>query len=166
MKRIIMIAIVILNFILQTSLYPFLGFFGIVPNISLILVVIFAIYTDSITGAVIGLITGLLYDIMIMDIFGINALLFFISGAILGAINEEVNKENSLTYVTFTLLTAITWHGIMYVILYFLRIEITDINYILKIVAVEIILDCIFAIVVWKLMIWLFEKFNNRLSNW
>lgn len=165
MKKLIMIGIVILNFILQTSLYHFISFFGVIPNISLALVVVFALYSDSITGAIIGIITGLLYDIMMIDVFGIYTLLFFLVGSIAGLINEDVNKENAFSFFWITLIAAVVWHLLMYIILFFLGLEYKEITLIMGNIIFEIIIDAALAAVLSKFMLYIFDKFNIKLLS-
>ncbi len=165
MKKVIMIVIVILNFILQTSLYHFIGCFGIIPNVSLALVVVFALYSDSITGAFLGIITGLLYDIMMIDVFGIYTLLFFLVGSIVGLINEDVNKENAFSFFWITLISAVVWHLLMYIILFFLGLEYKEITLITGNIIFEIIVDAALAAALSKFMLYLFNKFNIKLLS-
>lgn len=157
-----MIVIIIINFILQTSLYHFIDFSLIVPNISLVLVVIFSLFSDSITGALLGIITGILYDVMVMDIFGIYTLLFFLTGSIVGLINEDVNKENYFTFFSITLIVATVWNLLMYIILFFLGLESSKVILISQKLILEVIMDAIIAMPLSKIILIIFNKFKIK----
>lgn len=163
MKKInIMAAIVVLNFIFQTSLYNYLDIFGLIPNISLILVVIFAMMTNGIIGGFVGILTGFLYDVMLYDVFGVYTLIYFIIGAAIGSFSEVVNRENYTLYILTTLLATLFLHTSIYVILFFLRYNVQNFTYILKNLIFEGILNTFISILVLKIVICVFNKFNLK----
>lgn len=163
MKKInIMAAIVVLNFIFQTSLYNYLDIFGFIPNISLILVVIFAMMTNGIIGGFVGILTGFLYDVMLYDVFGVYTLIYFIIGAVIGSFSEVVNRENYTLYILTTLLATLFLHTSLYVILFFLRYNVQNFTYILKNLVFEGILNTFITILVLKIVICVFDKLNLK----
>lgn len=163
MKKIcIMITIIIINFIFQTSLYSFVSLFGVVPNISLILLVIFSIMTNGIIGGFLGLLTGFLYDIMLQEVFGIYTLIYFVIGALIGSFSEELNRENYVLYGTTTFLASIFMHLSMFVILFFLRYRVDSTYSILGIIIFEVILNTVLSFFVLKLIIKLFTRISFK----
>lgn len=163
MKKInIMAAIVVINFIFQTSLYNYLDIFGVIPNISLIFIVIFAMMTNGIIGGSIGFLTGALYDIMIYDVFGVYTLIYFIIGAVIGSFSEDVNRENYSLYSLSTLLSTLFMHISMYIMLFFLKYNVEMAGNIFKNIVIEIILNTLVSIIVLKFVIYLFNKFNIK----
>jgi rod shape-determining protein MreD len=163
MKKInIMAAIVVINFIFQTSLYNFLDIFGVIPNISLIFVVIFAMMTNGIIGGSIGILTGFLFDIMLYDVFGVYTLIYFIIGAVIGSFSEDVNRENYSLYSLATFLSTIFMHISLYILLFFLKYNIENAGYIFKNIILEVILNTFISILVLKFIIYLFNKFNVK----
>lgn len=163
MKKInIMAAIVVINFIFQTSLYNYLDIFGVIPNISLIFVVIFAMMTNGIIGGIIGILTGVLYDIMLYDVFGVYTLIYFIIGAVIGSFSEDVNRENYTLYSLATVLSTLFLHGSLYIILFFLKYNVENVASIFKNITFEIILNTFASVFVLKFIIYLFNKFNIK----
>jgi len=163
MKKIgIMAAIIIINFIFQTSLYNYVNIFGVIPNISLILVVIFAMMTNSIVGGFLGILTGVLYDIMLQDIFGVYTLIFFIIGCIIGSFSEDVYRDNYMLYGLISLLSTIFMHFSLFVILFFLKYRVSNAYYILESIILEIVLNTVISIVILKFVVYIFNKFNLK----
>ncbi|MDD2493829.1 MAG: rod shape-determining protein MreD [Tissierellia bacterium] len=163
MKKIFaMIAIILINFIFQTSLYQFVSIFGVIPNISLILLVIFSMITNGIVGGSLGLLTGLLYDMMLQEIFGIYTLIYFVIGALIGSFSEELNRENYMLYGTATLLSTIFMHLSFFIILFFLKYRIDYSYYILGKIVLEIVLNTILTFFVLKFIVSLFSKLNYK----
>nr|WP_312575946.1 rod shape-determining protein MreD [Sedimentibacter sp.] len=163
MKKInIIVILVITNFIFQTSLYNYLDIFGIIPNISLIFVVIFAMMTNGILGGFIGILTGFLYDVMIYDVFGVYTLIYFVIGALIGYFSEEVNKENYTLYSLVTLMSTLFFHILLYIMLFFLKYNVENIGYIIKNILLQTILNTLVSIFVLKFVVYLFNKINVK----
>lgn len=164
MKKItLMISIIVINFILQTSLFGFFGFLNVVPNLSLVILVILAMISDGLTGGVLGFITGILYDAMLYDIFGIYTLIYFLIGAIIGSFSDEMLRENFLAYSVVTGISTGFMHLLLYLILFFLRyrVKLATIN--LPAIFLEILINTIIVVFLRRFIIYLFEKLNVKL---
>ncbi len=161
-KYIIMISLIILGFILQTSFLVFFNHFNIIPNISLILLVIFAILSDGLTGGLLGFLTGLLYDTMIYDVFGIYTLIYFFIGALIGNYSDEILKENYFASSVITGISTLVMNSFLYLILFFLRFRVQSALSFLPGMLVETGLNSIFVIFVLKFVLFLFDKFNVK----
>ncbi len=77
-------ALLILCFLLQTTLTPWLLIAGVFPNILLVFVLTFAQFRGSATGLVLGFFSGLLWDLMFGSIVGYYALLYMLLGYLAG----------------------------------------------------------------------------------
>jgi rod shape-determining protein MreD len=161
-KNIVMISIVVVNYIFQTSLYNFLDIFGVIPNISLIFVIIFAMMSDGITGGAIGLLTGILYDTMMFDIFGIYTLLYFIVGAVIGTYSSEMNRENHILYSGLAAVSTVFMNVCLYIILFFLRYKVENFLSIMSRILLEIILNALMAFVVLRIVNSVFRKLEIK----
>ncbi|MDF2948359.1 MAG: rod shape-determining protein MreD [Sedimentibacter sp.] len=161
-KYSLMAALVVLSFIIQTSLFKFFNILGVVPNLSLILLVIFSLMTDEITGGVLGLITGLMYDTMIYDVFGVYTLIYFFLGAIIGVYSDEMLRENYVAYTAVTALSTAAMHFFLYVILFFLRYRVGNVDSILVGIIIEIVFNTVLSVFVFKIINLLFEKLNVK----
>jgi rod shape-determining protein MreD len=163
MKRInIMVIIVVINFVFQTSFYNYLDIFGTIPNISLIFVVTFAMMTNGIIGGSIGILTGVLYDVMIYDVFGIYTLIYFIIGAVIGSFSQYVNKENYALYSLVTLLSTLFFHTLLYILLFFLKYDVQNIGYIIKNTLLQTTLNALISIFVLKFVVYFLNKVNVK----
>lgn len=159
MKKIgIMAAVITVNFVLQTSLYNFVGILGVVPNVSLILVVIFAMMTNGAAGGFFGILTGVLFDTMLHNVFGVYTLVYFIIGAIIGAFSEELNRDNYLLYTTATLLSTIFMNLSIFVILFFLKYRMENTYLILGKLFLEIILNTFISVFILRLVLYIFNR--------
>lgn len=163
MKKVgVIAAIIIINFILQTSFYSFISIFNVIPNISLILVVIFALMEGGIAGGVIGIFTGILYDTLVYDIFGVYTLIYFLVGALVGSYNEQVDTDISTAHCIFTFISTLFFHIAIYTILFFMKFSVENAVNILAYIGIEIILNTIIAFFLFKFIVYIYEKFNIR----
>jgi rod shape-determining protein MreD len=118
-KFILMSSLIILGFVFQTSFLVFFNHFKVIPNFSLILLVVFAMMSDGISGGILGILTGLLYDTMIYSIFGLYTLIYFLIGALIGTYSDEMLRENKLIYSVAAGISTIVMHILLYLILFF-----------------------------------------------
>lgn len=158
----IMAAMVAVSFIFQTSFFGFFNILGTIPNVSLILVVIFAMMTDGITGGILGIITGVLYDAMLYDVFGVYTLVYFLIGAVIGSYSDSMMRENYTAYCAVTAVSTIAMHLLLYLVLYFLKYSVGNAAFIFKSIFVEAALNTVLVIFVLNLTVFIFSKLNMK----
>lgn len=161
-KFIVMTILIVLAFITQTSFMVFLNYFNVIPSIPLILLVIFAMLTDGLTGGILGFMTGLLYDAMVYDIFGIYTLIYFFIGALIGSLSDDMLRENYLAYSTVTGVSTLFMHSFLYLILFFLRFRVDSVGNILPAILIESVLNSLLVILILRFVLYLFDKFNLK----
>jgi rod shape-determining protein MreD len=163
MKKIgLMSSLIALFFIFQTSFIGFFNYFGIVPNFSLILLVILAMLSDGLTGGILGFVTGILYDAMIYDVFGVYTLIYFFIGAIVGILSDDMQRENYLVYSAATGISTIVMHFLLYLILFFLRFRVQTAVSILPGIIIETVINMVLVVFVLKFVIYLFNLFKVK----
>lgn len=152
-----MITIIIANLILLGSVIPFFDFLIFVPNPALVSVVILSIFKGRYYGAFFGLFLGLFQDLLFGDVIGIYALIYFIIGYSIDMIQIYLNKENTLIHILFTGIATIAYNFLYSIIIYFLARNITLLESLKRIISIEILYNCIIAIIIYKI----FYKFFN-----
>ncbi len=140
-------------FILQTTVFHFLKFFGIVPNITLILIIILSFLYKEFYGIVYGVIFGLLQDIFFSQIIGIAAFIYFTLGIIIYEIKKYIYKDSLFSPVIITFLGVTYYH-----LTYWLFMRLFNMNYnflyILKSIYLgELVYDLIVAVFIYKFLI-------------
>lgn len=152
MSILVLTFIIIINFILQTTIVPFLDVFNIVPNTSLIIVVIIAILSGKKVGSIFGLVIGLLQDVMFSVPIGINAFIYFFSGYFIGLTENKLSRESILLPILMTILSTIGYHLFYYLFTFFLGYEISIIEIMKNIALVETIYNTLLSVVLFKLI--------------
>ncbi len=76
--------LILLCFILQTSVFRWFDFAGIVPNLLILLTASYGFMDGEKTGLLIGFFCGLLCDIFFADYIGLFALIYMYIGFVCG----------------------------------------------------------------------------------
>lgn len=155
-----MILLIILNFVLQTTIFQHLRIFGIVPNTTLIILVCIAVLKGKKVGSFIGLITGFVQDILFFNVIGINALIYFIIGYLIGSINDKIYKDSSFMPFVLTAVSTVFYHLVYSFFMYFLTVNYSYLYLIRKIIFVELIYNSLLSIFIYKLVV----KFQKKPS--
>ena len=88
------IVLIIINFILQTTVFNYIEIIGVKPNTMLILIVSFAFMRGEIEGGLIGFVSGLLVDSLYGQVLGLNAFIGLVVGFLCGRIFNEFYKDS------------------------------------------------------------------------
>ncbi|SUY47767.1 rod shape-determining protein MreD [Clostridium putrefaciens] len=128
MKRVILILISLLLFIIDNTFMPFLEVNGVYPSLLIIFALSYSIINGYYEAILIGVFAGLLQDIYFFNGFGINALSNMCICLIAAKIGENIFKEKSLAPIISIFMLSILKGGIIFVILFILNIKINYFN--------------------------------------
>ncbi len=106
MRILVTTGMVLLNFILQTTLFQYLAIQGIFPNTALVIVVSYALLRGSKEGCIAGICTGLLFDIFFATAKGFYVLLFLGISYFTGKGQKNFYRENYLLPIIFCTMAA------------------------------------------------------------
>lgn len=82
--------LIVITFLLQTTVVPHLKLLGIQPDIILIVVVILAVTKGPVVGSVSGFVGGLIKDLILLQTLGLDALSKTLVGYFVGRISETI----------------------------------------------------------------------------
>lgn len=118
MKTFVISGLVLLNIILETTLFQFFRIDGIKPDFVIILIISYAILEGGAYSAAIGLVSGLLIDILYGRVLGINAFSYMITGYIFGQARENVFRDSILPPALFNFAAVIIYQHIYFLLMY------------------------------------------------
>lgn len=119
LNKIIMILLVFINFILQSSVFTHFALGGIVPNLMIILTSSFGFMRGEKDGLLIGFFCGLLCDVFYGDFLGFYALIFMYIGFLNGKFSSVFYPEDIKLPIAL-IITSDLSYGIIYYLLMFL----------------------------------------------
>lgn len=155
--RVILYTLLIFIFVTaQVTVLNMFKFFGLTPNIIIILVVSIALLEGKIQGAVVGFISGLCLDAVVGRSLGFYALFGMFLGLALGNINKRFFKENILVMGICTFVSSIVYESVIVITnnLFFTRINFTEtlVHYIIPEACINSIAGIIIFIIIIRLM--------------
>ena len=130
MKRIIVLGIlIIICFVLQTSLLPFIEIANINPNLLLILTVSFGLMRGRMEGMFVGFFCGFLYDIYFGFIIGPYMLIYMLIGYCNGFFHRLYQVDDILLPVIIMIFDDFLFNFSTYLIFFLMRNVIPDMFY-------------------------------------
>ena len=115
MRPAIMGVLILLNFVMQTSILPHAAIFGATPDTALIFIVSYGILRGDVEGAIFGLFTGLLQDIFSGGPIGMFALMGFLIGYVSGKPFRDFFKDNYFLPFFIVLVAILAQQFVIYV---------------------------------------------------
>lgn len=165
MRYLVTIFIVLINFILQSTLFEYISIMGIKPNTAIIIIVSIAFMRGEFEGGLIGFAIGLLQDSFFSSFVGINAFLGMITGAVCGKFFRGFYKENFILPLMLTILSTFLYEIAFYTLSILLR-GYTNIFYFLRIVILpEVAYTAIFSVFVYKILYIINQKLEEKERN-
>ena len=151
MRRVLVqLAIIILSFLLQTSVFRYLTLTGIVPNILLIPTVSFGMMRGRKEGMLVGFFSGLLLDLMFGKVIGPYALLYMYLGYINGFFHRVYYMEDILLPMLMVGGNDLIFGIIVYIITYLLRGRLELAYYLIHVILPEMIYTMILTLFLYK----------------
>lgn len=116
--------ILICGIILQLTVFNFIKVAGVKPDLILIIIIFNALLNGSKDGAVLGLIGGLLQDLLTGQFIGLNALSKAATGYIFGFAGRKLYKENIIIPILSLLVGSLINDAIFYFLASFINLGI------------------------------------------
>ena len=162
MKRFLLsVLLIILCFLLQTTIFQWLNFGGIVPNLLIILTASFGFMRGERTGLLFGFFCGLLIDIFFASVLGLNAMIYMYIGYGNGKFNRIFYPEDIKLPLILILVSDLIYGFLYYVTLFLMRGRFNIGYYFMNIILPEMVYTILITLLLYPLILWL----NNKLEN-
>ena len=160
MKRKLIILLVLwILFILQTAVFPMLDFLAAVPDLMLILTVAMGFMQGKVEGLMTGFVCGLLTDLFYGDIFGFSALLYMLPGYFCGSFSKIYFDEDVKMPLLLVGVSDVLKGVIIYAARFLLRGRLDFPGYLTSVILPEAVCTMLFTIVLYRL----FYSINHSL---
>ena len=97
MKKVLLCLLGILLVLVEMSITNYIDIFNVSFNLLTIYITIISLYLDETDASIIGAIIGLVKDIVVGGIFGVNALILFKIGYGISFLKNKIYKESNIT---------------------------------------------------------------------
>lgn len=154
MRRVITLALlIILNFILQSTVFGFHNVSSISPNLMLILTMSFGIMRGRKEGMFVGFFCGFLADCMFSSVLGPYMFVYMVIGYVNGFFHKTYIVEDALLPLIVIVLDEFAFNITIYVIFFLLRNRLNFVDYIVNIIIPETLSTALLTIIVYKLYV-------------
>ncbi len=151
MLFLIMVLMVLISFIFETSIFPYLSFLDVVPSMGLLVVMFMGVYKGKVYGSIMGIVIGLIQDVLFSPIIGTNALILFFAGYFIGKLEDKIIKDNIFIPIILSVIGTIYFNFFYYIFMFFLSSNVPFLSYQEYKLVVEIIYNIIIAIPLYKI---------------
>ena len=107
MKKVLLCLLGILLVIVEMSITNYIDIFNVSFNLLIIYITIISLYLDKTEVSIIGAIIGIVKDIVVGGIFGVNALILFTVGYGISLLRNEIYKESNITVFALVFITSL-----------------------------------------------------------
>ena len=107
MKKFLLCLLGILLVIVEISITNYIDIFNVSFNLLIIYITIISLYLDKTEVSIIGAIIGIVKDIAVGGIFGVNALILFTVGYGISLLRNEIYKESNITIFALVFITSL-----------------------------------------------------------
>ena len=156
MKKVVINLILILTifiiYFLQANFFSWFNISGIMPNIFVIFALFVGLFASKTMGTIYGTIAGLIVDLSLNNIIGINAICLGIIGFLAGIFDKNFSKDNRMIIIFMVFGTTIIFEVLKYITNYiFIDINVELISFI-RILSVEAFFNILIAIIIYPII--------------
>ena len=153
-----LIGLLILLF--ESSTLHALSLNGVMPNLTLMFIIFYAVLNGKEQGRRLGLILGLLQDLLFCPVLGFYGLMFFLLGHLAGFLTNDLTQMDLLIPLSLLALADLIYGLVSYVIFGFLQGNIHFLSLFFNRILPEVIYTLILGIVFFPLLRLLFDRLS------
>lgn len=150
------------SYLLQATLFEYIEIFGVKPNLIIVTTIAYALIRGKEEGAIYGLFSGLLLDIMAGKIIGMYAILGLYLGLIIGILHKNLNNENYLNTILLTGAGTFFYNIFHYILNLSVDTSKQFFVYIMSIILPEVVYNSIFSVFVYFIVIYINKKLDYK----
>lgn len=162
MRKVLVVIMILLCFILQSTVFRSLAFGGIIPNLMMILTSAFGFMRGEKEGLVIGFFCGLLSDIFFGDILGFYALIYMYIGFVNGKFTRIFYPEDIKLPIALIIVSDLTYGLVCYCLQFMMRGKFDFPYYFLNVILPEAVYTIIVTIFLYPLVLLINEKMERK----
>lgn len=160
LRKVCVAVLIIICFVLQSTVFRSLAFAGIVPNLLVILTASFGFMRGENEGLLIGFFSGLLCDIFFGDILGFYALILMYIGYLNGKFNRIFYPEDIKLPLGLIIISDISYSMTCYILLFLLQGKFNFPFYFVNVIIPEAVYTILVTCILYPIIL----KLNERLE--
>lgn len=157
-RTITMTLLILITFILQSTVFQSLSIASIAPNLLLILTVSFGFMRGKKEGILVGFFCGILIDIFYGNLLGFYALIYMYIGYLNGFLCKVYYDEDVKVPMILTAISDLAYGFVVYGLQFMLRGRLHVMNYVWHIMLPEMIYTVLITVMIYRPL--------YRLNHW
>lgn len=162
LRKIVVALLILICYILQSSVFSGLAFAGIIPNLMIILTSSFGFMRGEKEGLAIGFFCGLLTDIFFGSFLGFYALVLMYIGYLNGKFSRIFYPEDIKLPIALIITSDLSYGIICYVLSFMLRGRLQFTYYFTHIILPEALYTILATMLLYPVLL----KINGKLEAW
>lgn len=162
LRKFIVSILILLCFVLQSTVFRSLSFAGIVPNLLIILTSAFGFMRGENEGLLIGFACGLLTDIFYGDILGFYALIFMYIGYLNGKFNRIFYPEDIKLPMGLILISDLSYGMVCYILMFLLKGKFHFLFYFKSVILPEVVYTIVITCILYPVILFINDKLERR----
>lgn len=150
--------IVILCYLLQCTVFPYLELASVRPNLMLIVTATFGFLRGPKTGMWIGFFSGLFMDIQFGSVLGLYAWIYLLIGSVNGIIGERYFEEDVKLPLLLIAGSEFVYGLVIYFLMFLLRSEFDFFYYLMHVIIPELIYTVGVTVLMYQWILWINKK--------
>ena len=160
LRKISVAILIIICFLLQSTVFRSLAFAGIVPKLLIILTASFGFMRGENEGLMIGLFSGLLFDKFYGDVLGFFALMMMYIGFLNGKFNRIFYPEDIKLPLALIIISDLSYSMTCYILLFLMQGKFNFPFYFANVIIPEAVYTILVTCILYPLIL----KLNERLE--
>lgn len=160
-RRIVMIFIILVSFILQSSVFPAISIASVKPNLLIILPVAFGLMRGKREGMFMGFLGGLLMDLFFSNVIGFHALIYTFVGYLNGHCYRIFYDDDVKMPILLVGASDLAYGLLMYIAQFLMRGRVDFPYYLRRIIIPEILFTVLVTMVIYRFLLWINRKLEK-----
>lgn len=156
-----MIFIILISFILQSSVFPAISIASVKPNLLIILPVAFGLMRGKREGMFMGFLGGLLMDLFFSNVIGFHALIYTFIGYLNGHCYRIFYDDDVKMPILLVGASDLAYGLLMYVAQFLMRGRVDFPYYLRRIIIPEILFTVLVTMVIYRFLLWINRKLEK-----
>jgi rod shape-determining protein MreD len=152
--------LIVINYILQSTVLQSLKIAGVSANFTLILVIVVTIVYGIEKGLFAAVVSGLFVDVFLSMAVGLNLFILVIITVLISIIGRPLFTGNKLTLVFMTAISTVIYHLMYFFFMYFLNKGVSISEVMTQIVPIEIVYNSIVCVMAYQVSMRWIERYK------
>lgn len=153
LRHFVVILLILVNFIFQSSVFPHFALGGIVPNLLIIITSAFGFMRGEKPGLLVGFACGLLCDIFYGNFLGFYALIYMYIGFLNGKFCSVFYPEDIKLPLALIITSDLSYGILYYLLVFMMRGKFRFVHYFTHIIVPEALYTIVVTLVVYPLIL-------------